>query len=129
MDRKDEAWEVLRKLHFDVDDPAEEAARAEFQQIVLQVEFDKQQPVSYWNMFKYPSWRKRSLLSIFLLFATQCTGALGIGNFQIILYNSLGLNGWTPLLFYCCYAMIGTFPNFVSAYFMDRIGRRRLLRE
>jgi MFS family permease len=129
VDRKDEAWEVLRKLHYDPTDPAEEAAHAEFQQIVLQVEFDKQQPVSYWNMFKIPTWRRRSLISVFLMFATQCTGALGIGNFQIILYTSLGLKGWLPLLFYCMYTIVGTVPNFISAAIMDRVGRRKLLRE
>jgi hypothetical protein len=63
------------------------------------------------------------------MFATQCTGALGIGNFQIIIYNSLGLKGYLPLLFYCMYTIVGTVPNFISATVMDRIGRRRLLRE
>jgi len=127
VDRKDEAWEVLRKLHYDASDPDESAAHAEFQQIVLQVDYDKKQSVSYLKMFQKPSWRHRSLLAIFLLFATQSTGILAIGNFQILLYNSLGLKGWLPLLFYCMYALIGTAPNFISATFMDRIGRRRLL--
>jgi Sugar (and other) transporter len=129
VDRKEEAWEVLRKLHYDHDDPDELGAHAEFQQIVLQVNYDKKQKVTYFEMFRKPSWRKRSLLTIFLLYATQCTGILGIGNFQILLYNSLGLTGWLPLLFYCMYALIGTTPNFFSAALMDRIGRRRLFRK
>lgn len=40
-DRKNEAWEVLRKLHWDPADPEELSARAEFHQIVLHVDFDK----------------------------------------------------------------------------------------
>jgi hypothetical protein len=127
VDRKDEAWEVIRRLHSDASDPNETAAQAEFQQIVLQVEHDKQQAVTYWKMFQKPSWRRRSLVAIFLLYATQCTGILGIGNFQILLYNRLGLTGWIPLLFFAMYTMIGTVPNFICAWCMDRVGRRRLL--
>jgi hypothetical protein len=80
-------------------------------------------------MFKKPSWRRRSLLAFFLLYATQCTGILGIGNFQVLLYNSLGLTGWLPLLFYAMYALIGTIPNFINAAILDRVGRRRMLRK
>ncbi|KAF2665415.1 general substrate transporter [Microthyrium microscopicum] len=126
-DRKDEAWAILRKLHYNSLDPEEEEARAEFQQIVLQIEFEKSQEVSYIRMFKVPSWRRRSLTAIFLLFATQCTGILGVGNFQILLYDSLGLTGYLPLLFYCFYTLIGTIPNFISTALMDRVGRRRFL--
>ncbi|OAA55853.1 General substrate transporter [Niveomyces insectorum RCEF 264] len=126
--RRDEAWAVLRRLHYDpVDDPLEEASHAEFQQIVLQVEHDKQQNVTFRKMFTVPSWRRRTLTAVFLLFATQCTGILGIGNFQLLLYSSLGLTGWLPLLFYCMYTMIGTAPNFASSLLMDRLGRRTLL--
>jgi MFS family permease len=129
VDRKDEAWEILRKLHEDPRDPDESSARAEFQQIVLQVEYDKQQSVSYIKMFRVPSWRRRSLLAIMLLFGTQSGGVLGIGNFQILMYQSLGLSGYLPLLFYCIYALLPTILNYVCAATMDRIGRRKLLRE
>lgn len=126
--RRDEAWEVLRKLHYDpVDDPNEEASQAEFQQIVLQVEHDKKENVTFLKMFTVPSWRRRSLTAMFLLFATQSTGILAIGNFQLLLYQSLDLKGWLPLLFYCFYTLIGTAPNFLSSALMDRLGRRTLL--
>ncbi|KIW05621.1 uncharacterized protein PV09_03492 [Verruconis gallopava] len=126
-DRKEEAWEVIRKLHYDSQDPEELVAHAEFQQIVLQVDHDKKERVTYWKMFTVPSWRRRSLIAIFLLYGTQASGILAIGNFQINLYSKLGLSGWLPLLFYCMYALLGTMPNFVCAAFMDRIGRRKLL--
>ncbi|CAK7206968.1 hypothetical protein SEUCBS139899_009775 [Sporothrix eucalyptigena] len=126
--RRDEAWEVLRKLHYDpVDDPNEEASQAEFQQIVLQVEHDKKENVTFLKMFTVPSWRRRSLTAMFLLYATQCTGILAIGNYQLLLYDSLGLTDWLPLLFYCFYTLIGTAPNFLSSALMDRLGRRTLL--
>jgi len=129
VDRKQECLKVLQKLHYDRNDPDNEsAAIAEYQQVVLQVEHDKLQKVNYWKMFFGPaSWRRRSLLAFFLLFATQCTGVLGIGNFQVLIYESLGLSGYMPLLFYCIYALIGTIPNFISAICMDKVGRRRML--
>lgn len=129
VDEKDEAWRVLRILHYDVDDPQEEAAQAELQQITLQVAFDKTQKAGYIAIFRKPSWRKRALITIFLLFATQCTGILAIGNLQVLLYNSLGLTGWLPLLFYAMYTLIGTIPNFLCSIFMENIGRRKLLRK
>lgn len=95
--RRDEAWEGLRKLHYDpVGDPNEEASQAEFQQIVLQVEHDKKENVTFLKMFTAPSWRRRSLTAMFLLFATQSTGILAIGNFQLLPVAALsepGLEG------------------------------------
>jgi MFS family permease len=81
--RKEEAWTVVRRLHHDRDDPSEMAARAEYTQICEQVEHDKQYNVSYWQMFARKSWRKRSLLVLFMLFASQSTGVLGIGNYNV----------------------------------------------
>jgi hypothetical protein len=64
--RPSEAWEVLRKIHHDPDDEADSAAHAEFVQITRQVDFDKEQKAGYIEMFRNPSWRKRSLLTIFI---------------------------------------------------------------
>lgn len=64
--RTTEAWEVLQKIHRDPDDPTDSYAHAEFTQIVRQVEFDKEQKPGYIEMFKKPSWRRRSLLAIFI---------------------------------------------------------------
>ena len=61
-----EAWNILRKLHHDASDPAEEAAQAEFNQIVRQVEADKEENPTFLKMLKKPSWRHRSLLVMFL---------------------------------------------------------------
>ncbi len=63
---REEAWVVVKRLHHDPADPDDEAARAEFTQIVRQVEFDKEMNVTFYQMFKKPSWRKRSLSAMFL---------------------------------------------------------------
>jgi hypothetical protein len=55
------------ELHHDPSEPSEDAARAEFTQIVRQVESDKEENAGFIQMFKKPTWRRRSLLVIFLL--------------------------------------------------------------
>jgi hypothetical protein len=58
---------VISRLHHDPTDPLESAARAEHTQIVRQAAHDKAINTSYLEMFRKPSWRRRSLLAMFLL--------------------------------------------------------------
>ncbi len=67
MGKNDEAWAVIRKIHHDPTDPIDASARAEFIQITKQVEHDRKQKAGYIEMFTKPSWRRRSLLVMFLL--------------------------------------------------------------
>jgi MFS family permease len=39
------------------------------------------------------------------------------------------MTGSTPLLMYSLYVVVGSLGNVVAALIMDRVGRRRLLRE
>jgi hypothetical protein len=128
-DRNDEALAVLKKIHHDPADPSEATAVAEHFQIMQQVQLDRQIPSGYIDMFRNPSWRKRCILTIFLLFATQSAGVLGVGNYSIIIYQSLGMKGSKALLMYACYNLVGTIPNAFSALLMDRIGRRTMFRK
>jgi hypothetical protein len=68
--RNEIAWTVISKLHHDPSDPLEDAARAEFTQIVQQVEFDKREDSSFIQMFKRPSWRRRTLSAMFIMLVT-----------------------------------------------------------
>jgi hypothetical protein len=66
-EQREEAWNIIRKLHSDPSDHSEAGARAEFTQIVRQVEADKEENATFYKMFKVPSLRRRSLLVVFLL--------------------------------------------------------------
>ena len=127
--KSDEAWSIIQRLHHDPTDTSDAAAHAEFVQISRQVEFDKTMKAGYLEMFKRPSWRHRSLLVLFLMFATQSAGILGITNFIVLITESLGQTGSMPLLLYAVYTVVATTFNFVGSFFMDRIGRRKLLRK
>ncbi|KAF2502955.1 general substrate transporter [Lophium mytilinum] len=124
--RKDEAWTIIQRLHRDPTDAADLAAHAEYLQVVEQVEYERQFKTTYLEMFRNPAWRKRSLLVMFLLFAGQSTGVLGIGNYIVIVYQNLGLTGSMPLLLNAVYTCTGTSVTVLSSFIMDKVGRRRL---
>lgn len=50
MDRNEEAWTIVQRLHHDPHDPSDSAARAEFHQITKQVQYDRQQKTGYIQM-------------------------------------------------------------------------------
>ncbi|TVY33848.1 MFS glucose transporter, partial [Lachnellula occidentalis] len=127
VNRNEEAWAIIKKIHHDPTDVDDVAAHAEYTQICKQVELDKETEGGYIAMFSKPSWRKRSLLAVFIMFATQSTGCLGITTFQVIIYSSLGLKGPMPLLMYGVYVTVAAFFNFCGAASVDKIGRRRQL--
>ncbi|OQV04558.1 hypothetical protein CLAIMM_09418 [Cladophialophora immunda] len=124
--RHEEALQVIQRLHRDPKDPENSSAQAEFIQIRAQVEKDKEQKSGYVRMFTKPSWRKRSLLVLFIMFASQATGVNGIANYLVRIFGTLGLKGVMPLLVYGIYSIVGTIAAFVACFTMDKFGRRRL---
>jgi hypothetical protein len=77
-DRNDEAWEIIHRLH--ADDHTEESerfARAEFYQMVQQVQADSAAWAQGGNrqLFTKPSYRKRMWMGFFVQYAAQSTGA------------------------------------------------------
>ncbi|KIW67196.1 hypothetical protein, variant [Phialophora macrospora] len=122
------ALQVIRRLHRDSTDPEDSAAQAEFMQIQAQVEKDKEQKSGYIQMFTKPSWRKRSLLVLFIMYASlTCTVMVnGIANYLVLIFGTLGLSGVMPLLVYAVYSVVGTIAAFIACFTMDKFGRRRL---
>ncbi|KAH8698760.1 general substrate transporter [Talaromyces proteolyticus] len=120
----DEAWKVISRLHHDPNDPTDAAARAELFQIKAQVEMDKLEKPGYRQILSKPSWRHRAILVFFIQFASQSTGVLGINNFSILIYQSLGMGGRMSLIMYGLYAIVGTGANWIVGLTVDRVGRR-----
>lgn len=58
----DEAWTIIQRIHHDPTDLQQAAARAEYTQIVKQVEHEREVNTGLIQIFKKPSWRKRALL-------------------------------------------------------------------
>lgn len=74
-----------------------------------------------------PSYRKRIYCGVLVQFAAQSTGVLVVNNYQVLLYNNLGLYGWLPLLLYGVYTSWAAFLNWVNALLLDRVGRRPVI--
>ena len=128
-DRKDEAFEILRKLHHDPADSLNLAAKAEFIQIDKQVAFDIQTKHGYKEMIMIPSFRKRTLLAILLIFAVQATGGVGITAYLPLEAAAVGLKGHLILLIYSVYVVVAVSFNFLNALLIDKIGRRKMIRK
>ncbi len=127
--RSSEAWEVIQKVHHDPAEPRNTAAHAEFIQIERQVEADKQTKATYLRMFTVPSWRKRTLLAMLVIFSVQSAGINGITTYLILVARSVGFTGSKSLLIYGIYVIIAVGFNFVNAVVIDRVGRRPLIRK
>ncbi|KAK5726095.1 hypothetical protein LTR15_004287 [Elasticomyces elasticus] len=121
-----EAWAVIQQIHRDPNDPTDTAAHAEYIQITRQVAFDKTQKSGYIQMFTRPSWRRRSLLVMFIMFASQATGVNSIAYYLVVIFPTLGLTGSASLITYAVYAVVGTAAAFVAIFSIDAFGRRTL---
>jgi hypothetical protein len=98
--RRDEALEILSRLHRDRNDPENTFARRELALIRRQIEEDEIQRElqGRWQLITEPSYRKRLILGCVVVVATQNTGILVINNFNALLYQSLGLSNSQALI-------------------------------
>ncbi|KIV93515.1 hypothetical protein PV10_04726 [Exophiala mesophila] len=122
----DEAWRILKRLHHDPECSTDEDARTEFTQIVRQVDVENEEKATFIQMFKKPSWRRRSLLVLFLLFAVQSTGVNGVTNYLPVIFASLGLDTGMSLILYAVHTTCGTIFVALSLLVVDKFGRRTL---
>ncbi|KAJ5874235.1 uncharacterized protein N7529_002665 [Penicillium soppii] len=130
QDRHNDALKILRQLHSNYDESNEEdPAQLELDMICAQFTLDQQflESVGKWALFTKPSYRKRLFCGCFTQFIGQSTGVLVINNYQVMLYNSLGLYDSMPLLLYAVYLTWASLMNYMSTYIIDRVGRVRLM--
>jgi MFS family permease len=78
--RSEEAWAIVRDLHFSNDDPNHDYAKKEFYQIQKQLELDGSLNSSWKEMLVRPSYRKRMFIACGLLSLIYCTGTLVIAS-------------------------------------------------
>lgn len=78
--RRDEAWQIVAKLHGAADDEGMIYAREEFYQMNAQVQIDQAAWAQGGNrqLFTKRSYRKRMWMGFFVQYASQTTGAMVI---------------------------------------------------
>lgn len=101
--RDDEAWEVTRRLHATKDDPDDSYAHAEFRQMKMQIDRERERdaisPLGQARLtFSRKSLLRRLALGFMVQFGNQATGALCISNYFINFFHGLGIKSPTSLL-------------------------------
>ena len=79
-DRSEEAWAIVRDLHSNSADPGHDFARMEFFQMTKQLELDRKLKSSIWELLIRPSYRRRVILTVALIFFLWSSGVLAIGS-------------------------------------------------
>ncbi|KEF54374.1 uncharacterized protein A1O9_09540 [Exophiala aquamarina CBS 119918] len=125
--RIEEAREVVYKLHGKKDDPDNEFARGEFYQMSKQAELDRTLEPGWIEMFRRPSYRKRTFLAMGFAFFGQSTGVLVLNNYGPTIYAALGYDTLYQLIFQCGWITVGILGNLIGALIMDWTGRKPLL--
>jgi MFS family permease len=125
--RRDEALDVVKRLHHTSDDKDDVAARQEFYLIEKQFELDAQQTMRRFEIFRSKSGRKRALVAAIMMWGDQFLGIFVLTNYGVLIYASLGFKGYVPLLLNACWTTFTIIGNSWTALFIDRFGRRTFL--
>ncbi|KAJ9640902.1 hypothetical protein H2199_005570 [Coniosporium tulheliwenetii] len=129
QDRADEAHAVIKRLHHTGNDARDDLANKEFYQMKKQLDLDRtiKAKTSTFELFKTAPNRRRAYVGFSLMFLNMFTGVLIIANYGVILYASLGMQTYMPLLLSAIW-VTASFPgNIFTAFFVDRLGRRLFL--
>lgn len=86
-ERADEALKIVQRLHRDETDPDDVFAFREYQQMKQQYEIDKNNEVSWKEMFMRPSYRKRVIIGAIVMFGSQTTGTTVIASMLAAMSN------------------------------------------
>lgn len=122
-DRHDEALRVLTRLHRNKEDPDNLFAHREYLQIREQHDEDEQNKATWAQIWTVPSYRRRQLVGIFIMFGSQLTATLIVSVYNPILYAGLGYGSVMQLVLTGCWANITIIGNTICAFIVDRMGR------
>ncbi|KAI1608338.1 MFS transporter [Exophiala viscosa] len=123
--RSEEAWKIVSSLHtWHGDDTF---ARLEFEQMNQQINFDRSLKGGWREMARRPSYRKRCIMAVILVFTMMNSGILVITNYGTIIYSQLGYDNKQQLFLQAGYLTAATFANMSAVLFVDRISRPLLV--
>lgn len=120
---------MLVRLHSVPGDQHHDVAAKEFHQMRQQLETDRRgrQDRSMVSLVKTAPNRKRAWIGFSMMFGNQFTGALVIANYGVLLYQSLGMKTYMPLLLSALWTTSSLPGNFFTAVYIDKFGRRLFL--
>ncbi|KAH7193900.1 general substrate transporter [Fusarium flagelliforme] len=125
--RHDEAEKAFRNYHFDGTN--EEWCRTEF--TVIQVNISEEQQaqgrLSWGDLLKTPSFRKRLFVGSFVWAAAMLSGISFVQYYQTAIYATLQFNEDRQLLVSGLYGSVAPVACFISLFFVDKVGRKKIL--
>ncbi|KAF2651490.1 MFS transporter [Lophiostoma macrostomum CBS 122681] len=127
QDRREEALEIVKRLHQTPQDPHHVKAREEFFLIEKQYELDRTMQVRPFELFRTGPNRRRALVGFLLMWGDQFLGIFVMTNYGVLIYGSLGLTGFVPLLLNACWTTFTIFGNVWTAFYIDKFGRRTFM--
>ncbi|KAL6244755.1 hypothetical protein RBB50_008283 [Rhinocladiella similis] len=122
--RRQEALDIVKRLHRSPSDPEDTKARQEFWLMEKQYEMDASMSFGTFELFKTAANRKRALMAFILMWGDQFLGIFVMTNYGVLIYASLGLSGSIPLLLNACWTTLTIIGNTWTALYIDRFGRR-----
>jgi MFS family permease len=80
-----------------------------------------------WQLVTKPTYRRRLILAFLLLMGGQNVGIIAINNYNVLLYQSLGLSNAGSLAVSAAWNTVGWIANMIGATVSDKVGRRNAL--
>ncbi|KAJ5815492.1 hypothetical protein N7474_007269 [Penicillium riverlandense] len=125
--RREEAFEIVKRLHRTPEDTNDSRAKQEFYMIEKQFAHDKSMTMRPFELFRTSANRRRAMVAFMLMWGNQFLGVFVLANYGVLIYASLGLGGSIPLLLNACWVSFTLIGNTWTAFYVDRVGRRTCL--
>lgn len=124
---RDEAREVVLKLHATPHDHSHQFAELELYQMERQIELERTLESSWLALLKRPSYRKRMMMSVFLVFTIQATGSQILIIYGSIIYSSLGFSPTKTLLLQAAIFAVNWPISAFAVFWTEKFQRPRML--
>lgn len=125
--RYEEAEKAFRNYHYDGTN--DEWCRTEFTVIQVNIaeELQAQGKLSWADLIKTPAFRKRLFVGSFVWAAAMLSGISFVQYYQTAIYATLQFDQDRQLLVSGLYGSVAPVACFLSLFFVDKIGRRKIL--
>ncbi|KAJ0339557.1 hypothetical protein COL922a_004285 [Colletotrichum nupharicola] len=125
--RNEEAEKAFHNYHYNGSN--DNWCRAEFTVIQVNIaeELQTQGRLSWADLFKTPAFRKRLFVGSFVWAAAMLSGISFVQYYQTAIYATLQFSQDQQLLVSGLYGSVAPVACFLSLFFVDRIGRKKIL--
>ncbi|GJC85989.1 quinate permease [Colletotrichum liriopes] len=125
--RHEEAEKAFRNYHYNGSN--DDWCRNEFTIIQVNIAEERQAQgrLSWADLFKTPAFRKRLFVGAFVWSAAMLSGISFVQYYQTAIYATLQFNQDQQLLVSGLYGSVAPVACFLSLFFVDRIGRKKIL--